>query len=61
MNGLSKTFVLAFFQGWCALLCACLWDTDTLQMERQRFPDALELITGKFLRHSREFYDWATC
>lgn len=37
---------------------ACEWDYDTLQMERQRFPDALELITGKFLRHSDELYLW---
>jgi tetratricopeptide (TPR) repeat protein len=37
---------------------ACLWDVDTLRMERSRFPDTLELITGKFLRHSKEFYEW---
>ncbi|MBX3414723.1 MAG: hypothetical protein KF708_18690 [Pirellulales bacterium] len=37
---------------------ACLWDYDTLKMERSRFPNALELITGKFLRHSPEFYQW---
>lgn len=37
---------------------ACLWDRDTLVMERQRFPTALELITGKFLRHSADFYRW---
>ena len=37
---------------------ACLWDRDTLEMERQRFPTALELITGKFLRHSPAFYIW---
>jgi hypothetical protein len=37
---------------------ACLWDTDTLAMERQKFPEALELITGQFLRHSPEFYRW---
>ncbi len=37
---------------------ACLWDHDTIQMERARFPSALELITGKFLRHSPEFYRW---
>jgi tetratricopeptide (TPR) repeat protein len=37
---------------------ACLWDYDTLAMERARFPSALELITGKFLRHSPEFYEW---
>ena len=34
------------------LLLACLWDYDTVQMERQRFPSTLELITGKFLRHT---------
>lgn len=37
---------------------ACLWDTDTLEMERQKFPTTLELITGKFLRHSPQFYQW---
>jgi tetratricopeptide (TPR) repeat protein len=37
---------------------ACLWDYDTIKMERTRFPGTLELITGKFLRHSPEFYRW---
>ena len=37
---------------------ACMWDADTVRMERSRFPDTLELITGKFLRHSPEFYEW---
>ena len=37
---------------------ACLWDSETLKQERARFPTALELITGKFLRHSKEFYEW---
>src|SRR5579871_2406693 len=37
---------------------ACMWDYDTLAVERARFPSALELITGKFLRHSPEFYEW---
>jgi len=37
---------------------ACLWDYDTIKMERTRFPGTLELITGKFLRHSPEFYQW---
>ena len=41
-----------------APLSACLWDSDTLAMERQRFPDALELIAGKFLRHSKNYYQW---
>lgn len=37
---------------------ACYWDHDTLQMETREFPDALDLITGNFLRHSPEFYEW---
>lgn len=37
---------------------ACLWDRDTLNQERRRFPTILELITGNFLRHSPEFYQW---
>ncbi|MFT5524874.1 MAG: tetratricopeptide (TPR) repeat protein, partial [Pirellulaceae bacterium] len=37
---------------------ACEWDYDTLKMEQQRFPNALELISGKFLRHGQEFYQW---
>ena len=41
-----------------SLAVACLWDYDTLKMERSRFPSTLELITGKFLRHSKEFYEW---
>ena len=37
---------------------ACLWDHDTIQMERHWFPETNELIVGKFLRHSPEFYKW---
>lgn len=37
---------------------ACLWDHDTIAVERRRFPSILELITGKFLRHSTEYYEW---
>ncbi len=37
---------------------ACLWDYDTLAIELKRFPSTLELITGKFLRHSEAFYRW---
>src|SRR5262245_6691764 len=37
---------------------ACMLDHDTLRQERARFPHALELITGKFLRHSKEAYEW---
>ena len=39
-------------------LAACLWDSDTLEEERRQFPSVLELITGKFLRHSPAFYEW---
>jgi tetratricopeptide (TPR) repeat protein len=41
-----------------SLAIACMWDYDTIKMERTRFPGTLELITGKFLRHSPEFYRW---
>ena len=41
-----------------SVAAACLWDYDTIKMERTRFPGTLELITGKFLRHSPEFYRW---
>ena len=37
---------------------ACLWDYDTIEMERRQFPEILEVITGKFLRHTPEFYYW---
>lgn len=36
----------------------CGWDEDTIAMEMQEFPTIHELITGKFLRHSMEFYYW---
>ncbi|QDT16293.1 tetratricopeptide repeat protein [Alienimonas californiensis] len=36
---------------------ACLWDTDTLWQERQAWPGTLELIVGKFPRHTDEFYE----
>ncbi|MCB9914637.1 MAG: hypothetical protein H6828_05740 [Planctomycetes bacterium] len=37
---------------------ACLWDYDTLEQERARFPSALELLTGRFPRHSDAYYRW---
>ena len=37
---------------------ACLWDWDTLQAERRRFPGTLDMITGKFVRHSAAYYTW---
>ena len=35
-----------------------MWDYETLQMEKVRFPGAAELIAGEFRRHSPEFYQW---
>jgi tetratricopeptide (TPR) repeat protein len=54
------------FVAWCCVsffvavgpVSACLWDYDTLQSERLRFPTTLELMSGKFLRHSPEYYQW---
>jgi len=37
---------------------ACLWDRDTIEMERRTFPTVAELITGKFPRHSDALYEW---
>ena len=40
------------------IVFACFWDKDTLAMERKDFPNTIELISGKFLRHSKEFHQW---
>ena len=40
------------------ILLACGWDYDTIAMEKKKFPNIHELIVGKFLRHSQEFYHW---
>ncbi len=37
---------------------ACYWDNDTLAMETRRFPEATELLSGRFLRHSEGYYRW---
>ncbi len=37
---------------------ACLWDEETRLVESQRFPDAMEIIAGKFPRHSNLYYEW---
>ena len=37
---------------------ACIWDRDTLAMERARFPEVNELIVGYFARHSPAYYQW---
>ena len=40
------------------IVLACGWDYDTIAMERKKFPNIHELIVGKFLHHSQEFYHW---
>ncbi|MEM7557766.1 MAG: hypothetical protein AAF394_01460 [Planctomycetota bacterium] len=37
---------------------ACMWDYETLSMERERFPETYELIAGHFVRHSDAYYRW---
>lgn len=37
---------------------ACLWDYETILQERERMPGILEIIVGKFPRHSTAFYEW---
>lgn len=56
-----KRATFQLFVGCCILLAdssACLWDRDTLAMEKARFPEAAALIAGNFPRHSKEFYEW---
>ena len=55
LKRLALTFLLwiNFF-----LVFSCGWDSDTIAMEKRMFPTVHELITGKFLQHSQEFYYW---
>ncbi|MBN9690277.1 MAG: hypothetical protein J0M24_08560 [Verrucomicrobia bacterium] len=56
---LFRICLVFWLSGWSGgTLDACLWDYDTLQMERRRFPGIHELITGRFVRHGREYYEW---
>lgn len=52
------TGLLIFQMVFPPTLQACLWDTETIADERQRIPGTLELIVGKFPRHSKAFYQW---
>ncbi|EGF24122.1 hypothetical protein [Rhodopirellula baltica] len=51
-------FVAVFSAFFPRQLSACLWDYDTLAMERELFPGANELIAGYFVRHSDAYYEW---
>lgn len=37
---------------------ACMWDSDTIAEERSKFPTAMEILAGKYNRHSPAFYEW---
>ncbi|GAB5407020.1 MAG: hypothetical protein Aurels2KO_52510 [Aureliella sp.] len=58
MRKLRTWIAVAFLFGLSNVAFACLWDSDTLLMERERFPDAQELIAGHFVRHSTAYYQW---
>ncbi|WP_396161953.1 hypothetical protein [Flavobacterium sp.] len=54
MRVILTVFILLFSN----FISACLWDRDTYAMEKQKFPDAFELMTGNFDRHSNSYYQW---
>ncbi len=54
MRVILTVFLLLFSN----FISACLWDRDTYAMEKQKFPDAFELMTGNFDRHSNSYYLW---
>lgn len=58
MKNLQSKYIITALCFAALVNLACLWDKDTIEMERQEFPDTYELIIGKFLRHSPEFYQW---
>ncbi|MCO4761234.1 MAG: hypothetical protein KC502_07005 [Myxococcales bacterium] len=37
---------------------ACYWDSDTLSMEKRRFPGMLDLLHERVLRRSPALYEW---
>jgi Tfp pilus assembly protein PilF len=46
----------------CAVLlsraaCACLWDFDTIRDEQRGLPAVAEILSGRYERHSRFFYE----
>ena len=54
MRAILTVFILLFSN----FINACLWDRDTYAMEKQKFPEAFELMTGNFDRHSNSYYQW---
>ncbi len=54
----TVTFTLIFMMFFTPVCKACIWDYDTLAMERLAFPGTHELIVGHFVRHSSAYYRW---
>lgn len=57
MRQLRSAMVLSFLL--CVQTCAhaCLWDRDTMEQETKRFPEAVQVITGRFERNPPLFYE----
>ncbi|MEC8653324.1 MAG: hypothetical protein VYA51_04605 [Planctomycetota bacterium] len=48
--------LLAVVLGVGAAMTPCLWDSDTLDTELRGLPDALDLVAGRWHRHSDAYY-----
>ena len=55
---MKKAILLILLISGSINIIACLWDDDTIEMENQQFPNVINLISGNFLRHSEEYYEW---
>ena len=49
--------MLAGFASLAALSAACLWDRDTLAYEARQFPEAIDVLTGRFERNPPLYYE----
>lgn len=58
MNRLRICFLMTVFPMSAVSVSACLWDSETMAAEKARFPEALDIMTGNFPRHSAEFHQW---
>jgi hypothetical protein len=59
MNTLFSRILLVFFclSGSLPTCRACLWDTDTLREESILQTNLVEVIAGKFPRHTPTYYE----
>ena len=58
MNGMRLALVFVLLTVFSRPATACIWDAETLSEERARIPTALEIILGKFPRHTAAYYEW---